>query len=124
MNDSTTFQGFLDQQITDARAEIGLPPSPAAIPSLASIMGAIGSRAAAELADGSREIERGNVLAIDYGFLAHVESRIGARTSRDVRTPILDSTCWPMMILLWRFQGAGFTIVRTSAETRPRWLSR
>ena len=60
------FEGatFLDRIVADARSELGLPPSPPVIPSLDSIIGAMRSRARAELADGDGDIDRDFVAGV------------------------------------------------------------
>ena len=89
MGTASTLDSFLATLVADARAELGLPPTPTPTPSLDSIMAATVARARAELAADAREIERGNAIGLDLDFVQRIGFADESAIERAYRTGII-----------------------------------
>ena len=87
-NTAPTLATYLDRLGADARADLGLPQLPPPTPSLEDVLGAIRSRARAELADDAGEIDRGFITGVHKWETAGLAERL-AEMSEPMRESMI-----------------------------------
>ena len=109
-NTAPTLATYLDRLAADARADLGLPPTPPEIPSLESVLAAQRSRARAELANDTGDIDRDFIAGVRRWETAETAERLAGMSP---------AMCQSMISIMAQMDDPEFQ--RTS-ELSPAWV--